>query len=78
VRVHINAGGRQIEIECGDTNVTPGDIVTLAKAAWDHTAGAEPTAPAYGFSTDRRWVGDKTPDTMGAGWRRRGLGEVDA
>jgi hypothetical protein len=27
---------------------------------------------------DGQGVGDKTPDTMGAGWRRRGLGEVDA
>lgn len=50
MRVHINAGGRQVEIECGDANVTPESIAAQALAVWERTAGATPPSdgPASG------------------------------
>ncbi|HEX6970232.1 MAG TPA: hypothetical protein VF174_15665 [Micromonosporaceae bacterium] len=34
-----------------------------------------PTAPAFGLTSDKRWVDDKTPTGAGMRWR---MGEVDA
>lgn len=55
MRVHINAGGREVTIECGDTNVSPKDIAAEALAVWGATAGSATGAgPAYGFVTAER------------------------
>jgi hypothetical protein len=75
VRVNINAQGRQVEIEVDPTNVSLPDVVALAQAAWDHTAGPEPSAAAYGFQSEKRWVDDKAPTGAGM-WRP--MGDVDA
>ncbi len=62
MRVHINAAGREITIECGDTNVTPKDIAAEALALWTATDGPEPTAAAFGLTSQtssrpqRRWA----------------------
>ena len=74
MRVNINAGGRQVEIEVDPTNVSLTDVVALAQATWDRTAG-EPSAPAYGFQSEKRWVDDKKPTGAGM-WRP--MGDVDA
>lgn len=50
MKVSINAGGREVEIECGDANVSPRDIADHALAVWRATDGAKPSeGPAYGF-----------------------------
>lgn len=54
MRVTINAGGREVTIECGDTNVSPKDIVAEALTVWTATAGAKATEAAYGFVTAER------------------------
>jgi hypothetical protein len=69
MRVRIDAGGRQVEIECSDTNVSPKDVVEQALEAWRSTEGAAKgtAGPALGFS------GQLRPD--GEGFNRR-MGEV--
>jgi hypothetical protein len=50
MKVNINAGGRQVEIECSDANVSPRDIAAEALAVWKATDGTKPSeGPAYGF-----------------------------
>jgi hypothetical protein len=75
VRVNINAAGRQVEIEVDPTNVSLPEVVALAQATWDRTAGSDPTTPAYGFTADRRWSDTRTPTGNGM---RRPMGDVDA
>jgi hypothetical protein len=41
VRVHINAGGREVTIECSDANVTTKDVAAEALAVWTATNGAQ-------------------------------------
>lgn len=41
MRVTINAGGREVTIECGDANVTPKDVAAEALATWQATDGAQ-------------------------------------
>jgi len=57
VRVTINAGGREVTIECADSNVSPKDIAAEALTVWTATAGSSNGAgPAYGFVTAERNV----------------------
>ena len=55
MKVTINAAGREVSIECADTNTTPKDIAAEALALWkatgdgSHPAGFE--GPALGYST---------------------------
>lgn len=41
MRVHINAGGREVTIDCADANVSVRDVTTEALAAWKATDGAQ-------------------------------------
>ena len=61
MKVRIDAAGRQVEIECGDANVTYEGVADKALAVWESTGGAgSGVGPgAYGFvaaerSRDRR------------------------
>jgi hypothetical protein len=51
VRIKIDAGGRAVEIECSDTNVSPDTVGDKALQLWKETEGAvRPSeGPAYGF-----------------------------
>lgn len=70
MRVRIDAHGRQVELEVDDTNVTPDSVAALARILWDHTAGPEPSAAAYGFTTAR------SAAPSGPAWFRRDQPEV--
>ena len=52
MRVKIDAGGRAVEIECSDANVTAKDVADVALQAWHATDGAEKPSegPACGFN----------------------------
>jgi hypothetical protein len=66
VKVRIDAGGREVEVEtASDQNVSVADVAKEALTLWEATDGAkEPTQPAYGFSADRRgW--QVSPMSMG-------------
>ncbi len=56
MKVSINAGGREVEIECSDTNVTHDQVADKALEVWQATGGAkhDSDGPAYGFSSERR------------------------
>jgi hypothetical protein len=71
VRVHINAGGREVTVECGDTNTSVREILSEALDAWKATEGAERPSdgPAsYGFAHER--LPDRALDRMGQGFIR--------
>jgi hypothetical protein len=40
MKVSINAGGREVTIECDDTNTSPKDVAAETLAVWHATAGA--------------------------------------
>lgn len=66
MKVSINAGGREVVIECGDANVTHEAVADKALAVWHATEGAKPSeGPAYGFQAERR-------GTQNLGWGGRG------
>jgi hypothetical protein len=54
MKVTINAGGREVGIECADANTSPKDIAAEALALWEATGdGARPVGtegPAIGYS----------------------------
>jgi hypothetical protein len=55
MKVRIDAAGRQVEIECGDANVTYEGVADKALAVWQSTDGAGSNAgPAYGFVSAER------------------------
>jgi hypothetical protein len=55
MKVSINAGGREVTIECDDTNTSPKDVAAETLAVWQATAGAHGgEGAAYGFSSERR------------------------
>ncbi len=51
MRVRIDAGGRAVEIECSDANVTAQAVADVAMDAWRGTEGAKRPSegPAVGF-----------------------------
>lgn len=66
MRVTVDAGGRKVEIETSDTNVTPKDVAEIAMGMWERTdGGAERLGPATGFSSaERRGTRDVDPSSM--------------
>lgn len=70
MKVRIDAGGREVEIECSGDNVSVKDIAAEALSVWSATAGArEPSdGPAFGLT-----LGERSPD--GRGVYPLGLGE---
>lgn len=55
MRVNVNGGGRQVEIECGDANVTFDAVADKALEVWNATAGASRGGgPALGFASMER------------------------
>lgn len=56
MKVRIDAGGRAVEIECSDANVTAKDVADVALATWHETSGSArgTEGPAYGFTPERR------------------------
>ena len=66
MKVRINAGGREVEIECPDTNSSAKEVRDLAVEAWKATEGAlKPSeGPAYGFQSERRGY-QASPMNMG-------------
>lgn len=72
MRVSINAGGREVQIDCPDTNTSVTDVAEQALAVWRATDGAEKgtEGPAFGFRDDKRWTAPVSPLAMGNGWRR--------
>lgn len=78
MKVSINAGGREVEIECGDANVTYSDVADKALAVWRDTEGAKHgDGPAYGFAAERRGV-QMSPMNMGGSHGRSGVVEPRA
>lgn len=49
MKVSIVGGGRSVEIECPDANVTIDTVGDKALALWRATDGPDSTGPAYGF-----------------------------
>jgi hypothetical protein len=79
VKVRIDAGGREVEIECPADNVSPKEIADKVLEVWKETAGAQDSGgPAFGFSQDRRWSAEKTPLANGSYTRNMPVREVDA
>ena len=78
MKVRVNAGGREVEIECTDSNMSPKDVRDLAIQAWQATDGARAPSegPAYGFQANAagRQV---SPMNMG-GYGRGYVGEPRA
>lgn len=56
MKVRIAAGGREVEIQCDDTNVSPKDIADHALEVWKATEGAkhDSDGPAFGYQAERR------------------------
>lgn len=56
MKVRIDAGGREVEVECPAENVSVKEVVAEALAAWKATDGAAQPGdgPAFGFSHERR------------------------
>ena len=55
MKVRIEAGGRVVEIECADANVTPTEMADKALSVWQATDGAQRVSagPAYGLVAER-------------------------
>ena len=52
MKVHIDAGGREVTIECADANVSPREVASEALVLWKATATADEKGfegPALGF-----------------------------
>lgn len=51
MKVRIDAGGREVEIETSDHNLSPKDLADKALEVWQATEGAKTSeGPAYGFT----------------------------
>lgn len=48
MKVRIDAGGREVEIDCADTNTTPREVAAEALAIWKATGGND--GVGYGFT----------------------------
>ena len=74
MKVRIEAGGREVEIECPDANVTVSDVAAEALGVWKATDGAGhgTEGPAYGFNADRR----PSPNASPAHTGRFGIGRI--
>lgn len=58
MKVSINAGGREVTIECHDANVTAEGVGKIAMDLWQQTKGAdERLGPPYGFAAQERAPG---------------------
>lgn len=78
MKVSINAGGREVEIECDGVNVTYSDVADKALQVWRDTEGAKHgEGPAYGFHIDRRGV-QVSPMNMSGSHGRSGVVEPRA
>lgn len=65
MRVTVDAGGRKIEIECDDRNVSPDAIADKALSVWQATAnGGNASAPGYGYQAERAGR-QQSPMSMG-------------
>lgn len=73
MKVRIDAGGREVEIETSDANMSPKDLADKALEVWQATGGAKTSeGPAYGFAQERRgW--QVSPMNMGMGGRGGGF-----
>lgn len=49
MRVRINSGGREVDIECADVNMSVKELADLAEEKWRAT-DAKPPHPGLGFS----------------------------
>lgn len=52
LKVRIDAGGREVEIECGSENVSPEQVADKVLAMWQATDGVKPPSDgpgSYGF-----------------------------
>lgn len=49
MKVRIDAGGREVEIECADINMSPRELAAEALAIWRCTDGAAAPSPGPGF-----------------------------
>lgn len=74
MKVSIDAGGREVVIECSDTNVTHDQVADKALEVWQATAGVkhDSDGPAYGFSTERRGSHTTSPFSMNHGGQPTG------
>jgi len=68
VKVTIDAGGREVTIECPDTNVTYEQVADKVLELWSRTDGpkAPSEGPAFGLASERKgW--QMSPMNMGGG-----------
>jgi hypothetical protein len=72
MRVRIEAGGRIVEIDAADTNLTPADLADKALAVWRGTEGTERASggPAFGLTQERNPRRDE-PSHMARGGHMR-------
>ncbi len=55
MKVRIDAGGRQVEIECGEAGTSYRELADKALEVWTGTEGASSSeGPAYGFVSVER------------------------
>lgn len=77
MKVRIDAGGRAVEVECGDAGTSAREVLAEALAAWKATDGAKATEAAYGFVAAERRV-NGSPMSMGGSYRKGHIHEPTA
>jgi hypothetical protein len=66
VKATINAGGREVSIECPDANTTATDVAAVALNMWQSTAAPDKQGPAFGLATaERQAAADRFDWRMG-------------
>lgn len=70
MKVEIDAGGRRVTVECGDTNTSVKEVIAEVGAAWKDTEGAHQPSegPAFGLNLQQR-ANAVSPMNMGGSYR---------
>ena len=65
MRVQINAGGREVTIDCADTNVSVREVAAEALGVWAATEGAKVSeGPAFGMAASEIGSGQTATSAM--------------
>jgi len=63
MKVRIDAGGREVEIECSGDNVSVRDVAAEALAMWHSTDGATEPSPGPAFGLAAQLAHDRPPSS---------------